>query len=121
LAWSGVPKTAKSLALTIIDPDAPSGHFVHWIVYDLSPKRRHLPTNVALDALENYAQFGINGHGNIGYTGVCPPEGEHHYRITLYALNTKIDQRHATRLQFDKAIQGHVIGTSVLVGLFRAP
>jgi phosphatidylethanolamine-binding protein (PEBP) family uncharacterized protein len=43
LAWTGVPSEARSLALVCSDPDAPSGTFHHWAVYDIPPDVRHLP------------------------------------------------------------------------------
>jgi hypothetical protein len=94
-----VPKDAKSLALTIYDPDAPTGSgWWHWIVYNI-------PTNVALipanDKRKLFASsigksfsVGRNDFGVKSYGGPCPPAGHgiHHYILTVYALSVnKID------------------------------
>ena len=43
LSWTAPPATTKSLALIVIDPDAPQGTFVHWVLYNLPPSTRELP------------------------------------------------------------------------------
>lgn len=121
LSWSGVPRETQVLALTIIDPDAPSGHFVHWIVYNLKPSRSKLPAGIATGQLDGPVRFGQNSRGEPGYTGMCPPGGVHHYRITLYALDAPINLKHATRTEFQHAIRNHVLAKAQLVGRFRHP
>jgi Raf kinase inhibitor-like YbhB/YbcL family protein len=84
LEWSNVPKDAKELALLVVDPDAPSGNFVHWTVYGIDPAATAIPQG----ALE-----GENSGGKQGYTGPCPPEGDdpHRYVFALYALENQSD------------------------------
>ena len=92
LAWSGAPEGTRSYAVTIFDPDAPTGHgWWHWLAYDLPARTRSLPedaggTNGA--ALPAGARQARNDFGSIGYGGACPPAGDkpHRYVVTVYAL-----------------------------------
>src|SRR5262249_30846631 len=72
LAWSGVPANSKSLALICDDPDAPSGTFVHWVVYAIPAGETQLPKSVPSNpTLGSGARQGKNGFGTIGYRGPC--------------------------------------------------
>ena len=84
LQWSGAPPGAKSLALVMFDPDAPSGHgWYHWLVWNLSPDR----TEFKRGSVSAAARQGRNDFGAAGYGGPCPPPGPaHRYVFTLYAL-----------------------------------
>lgn len=85
LIWTTPPASARSLAVTVFDPDAQQGQgWWHWLVSDLPPETRELKPDAALPAgALSYA----NSFGQAGYGGPCPPVGEtHHYVITLYAL-----------------------------------
>src|SRR3989442_981117 len=86
LEWEDVPAQAKSLALIVDDPDAPSGLFVHWLVIDISPGNHGLSEGTGATG----ATQGINGFGKIGYGGPCPPSGTHRYYFHLYALDTEL-------------------------------
>jgi Raf kinase inhibitor-like YbhB/YbcL family protein len=82
LQWTGaVPAGATELVLTVTDPDA--GGFVHWVLTGLAPVLRGIgPGAVPEGAIE-----AMNGKGEAGWTGPCPPQGPaHHYVFTLYAL-----------------------------------
>jgi Raf kinase inhibitor-like YbhB/YbcL family protein len=98
LKWSGAPKGTKSFALTLYDPDAPSGSgWWHWIVYDLSASTTELPAGAGATggkSLPAGAAMGPNDFGEHAYGGPCPPAGDkpHHYVFTIYALKTdKLD------------------------------
>ena len=82
LEWTGVPPEARSLALVCSDPDAPSGTFHHWAVYDIPPDVRHLPERKCAGMRE-----AVNDFGRTGYGGPCPPRGHgsHRYCFRLYA------------------------------------
>ena len=80
LRITAVPKGTKALLLIEHDPDAPSGDFTHWTVYDIPPGAR-TPTGTE----------GLNQLGKPGYAPACPPPGEkpHHYVFDLYALRAR--------------------------------
>lgn len=94
LAWSGAPPGTKSYALTIYDPDAPTGSgWWHWVVVNLPAETHALPRgagDVGGQGLPEAAQQIRTDFGTIGYGGPCPPEGDtpHRYIVTLYALDT---------------------------------
>ena len=122
LAWSAPPAATASLALTVADPDAPRGTWVHWVLYNLPAGTRALPEGLpALGQLPDGALQGRNDFGEIGYGGPCPPPGSpHHYVFTLYALDAKLNlPEGATRAQVEAAMQGHVLASGRLVGLFQ--
>jgi len=98
LEWRNVPSGAKSLALQVYDPDAPTGSgFWHWAVYNIPPTATGLPQGAgnAADRLPagafggntDFLDTGATG-GNGNYGGPCPPAGDkpHRYIFTLYAL-----------------------------------
>lgn len=94
LDWSHVPSEAKSLALTVYDPDAPTGSgWWHWNVFNLPVSLNALPANASTTegALPQGAIQNINDYGFVGFGGACPPEGDapHRYIFTLHALDTE--------------------------------
>ena len=116
LAISGVPKEAKSLALIVEDPDAPTGTFVHWIVWNIDPETLEIPEG----SVPEKSQEGLNGAGKEGYVGPCPPTGQHRYFFTLYALDTTLGLNgQAKREDLDAAMQGHITAQATLVGVYR--
>jgi len=122
LAWSGVPANSKSLALICDDPDAPSGTFVHWVVYSIPAGETQLPKSVpSTPTLANGARQGKNGFGTIGYRGPCPPKGgPHRYFFHIYALDTTIDEAAgAARSSIDRAMKGHIIGEGHVMGTYQ--
>jgi Raf kinase inhibitor-like YbhB/YbcL family protein len=103
LAWSGAPAATRSYAITLFDPDAPTGSgFWHWVAWDIPTGTTSLPTGAALPS---GAVNGTNDGGGIGYTGPCPPVGDltHHYRFTVVALDV-------ASLQLPAGIHAAVVG-----------
>ena len=123
LAWTAPPAKTARLALIVTDPDAPRGTWVHWVLYNLpAAGTRALPEGLpALDQLPDGALQGRNDFGKIGYGGPCPPPGSpHHYVFTLYALDAKLNLPvGATRAQVEAAMQGHILASGRLVGMFQ--
>jgi len=122
LAWSAPPAATVSLALIVTDPDAPRGTWVHWVLYNLPAGTRALPEGLpALGQLPDGALQGRNDFGEIGYGGPCPPPGSfHHYVFTLYALDAKLNlPAGEKRAQVEAAMQGHILATGRLIGLFQ--
>lgn len=96
LQWEGAPKDAKSFALTVYDPDAPTGSgWWHWVIFNIPPSVKKLPANAGKPesglAPKGSVQS-MTDFGQAGYGGPCPPVGDtpHRYIFTLYAL--KVDQ-----------------------------
>jgi Raf kinase inhibitor-like YbhB/YbcL family protein len=122
LAWSATPAGTVSFALIVTDPDAPGRTFVHWVLYDLPATTRSLHEGVQLlGQLADGSRQGRNDFGKIGYGGPCPPPGSpHHYVFTLYALNAELNQPvGATQAHVEAAMQGHILASGELVGLFK--
>ncbi|MCD0470734.1 YbhB/YbcL family Raf kinase inhibitor-like protein [Flavobacterium sp. JAS] len=93
LLWKNAPEGTKSFAITMYDPDAPTGSgFWHWVVFDIPANVNELVTNagtksnlIPKGAIQSITDYGIKGFG-----GPCPPVGHgfHEYIITVYALKT---------------------------------
>jgi Raf kinase inhibitor-like YbhB/YbcL family protein len=123
LRWSDIPPSTKSFALICEDPDAPSGTFTHWVLYNLPPTAVELPEGVSAEArLANGAIQGLNDFKRIGYGGPCPPPNDrsHRYFFRLYALDTELQlQAGAHREDIVLAMEGHVLATGHLMGTYR--
>jgi len=123
LEWADVPDGTQGFALICEDPDAPSGVFTHWLIYDLSAGSRELDEGVAKDAvLAMGARQGTNSFGNVGYGGACPPPGdrEHRYVFKLYALDTDLAvQPSARKDHLLAAMQNHVLAEAQLVAKYK--
>jgi hypothetical protein len=124
ISWTGVPPTAKDLALICEDPDAPHPTpIVHWIVYGIPPKTTSLESGPPMSA-ENAvgAKPGKNYQGKTGYMGPMPPlgHGVHHYHFQLFALDLPLRFTETpTREQIVKSMEKHVIGMGELVGTYE--
>jgi len=92
LQWSGAPAVTQGYALTVHDPDAPSGSgWWHWQVFDLPASTVALARNAGAASGRNLptgARQGLNDYSQAGYGGPCPPPGDrpHRYVFTLFAL-----------------------------------
>ena len=83
ISWSGVPASTQELAISLVDLDA--SDFVHWIVAGLDPAS----TGIAAGRVPTGAIQAANGFGEAKYGGPCPPDGEHKYLLTVYALGAR--------------------------------
>ena len=114
LQITGAPSEAKSLVLIADDPDAPSGLFTHWLVWNLPPQ-----TNSIAEGSAPNGVHGTNDFGKPGYKGPCPPPGTHRYSFKIFALDRELDLRSgAKRRQVDAAMKGHVIAQGELMGRY---
>jgi len=118
LSWGGVPAGAQSLALTVIDPDAPGKPFVHWLVFNLPASLSGLPEG---QGPPDGSVQGRNDFGSNRFRGPCPPPGApHHYHFKIYALDITLSlQSGASEAAFQDAIKGHVMATGETVGTFK--
>lgn len=110
---AGVPANAQSLALIMDDPDAPSGTWDHWILFNIDPGVQTINDKTA-------GTGGTNSKGELQYHGPCPPSGTHRYYFKLYALDTMLDlPAGATKQQILKAMHGHLIEEATLLGTYQ--
>jgi Raf kinase inhibitor-like YbhB/YbcL family protein len=113
LNFDHIPKEAKSLAIIVDDPDAPSGTWVHWVIWNI-PVTHHLKENDAP------GQQGMNDSGKQVYSGPCPPRGTHRYFFKVYALNCMLEiHAGSNKEDLEQAMEGHIIGFGELIGLYR--
>lgn len=125
LQWSGSPEGTKSFALIVDDPDAPDPKapkmtWVHWVLYNLPPSASGLAEAVQKSALPAGTREGLNDWKRTAYGGPCPPIGRHRYFFKLYALDTVLpDLANPTKVQLEKAMQGHVLVQAELIGTYE--
>src|SRR5579885_768885 len=117
LVWRDPPTGAIAFALIVRDPDAPSGDFIHWVVFDIPGGARELKAGVPRGGPP--AQ-GNNSFGRVGYDGPCPPPGRvHHYHFQLMALDAKLGlASSATAAEVEAQAARHRLGSSEMVGEF---
>lgn len=125
LIWTEVPEGAKSLVLIVDDPDAPDPAapkrtWVHWVLYNIPANTGGLSEGIAATELPSGTLEGLNDWQRTGYGGPCPPIGSHRYFHKLYALDTVLpDLNQPTKAKLEKAMQGHVISHSELIGRYQ--
>ena len=123
LAWSGAPKGTKSFAVSMYDPDAPTGSgWWHWWVVNIPADVTSLPkgasggTGLPAGAMQGRTDFSTNAYG-----GPCPPPGKpHHYQITVYALDVdKLDvDPNASPAVAGFNVHAHTLAKATLTGLY---
>lgn len=120
LAWTGAPANTASFALIVDDPDAPSGTFVHWVIYNIPASSKGLAQAVPPQpTFDDGTAQGKNSANHRYYDGPCPPSGTHRYFFKLYALDARLDLAPgATASELQKAMQGHLLAQGELMGTF---
>jgi phosphatidylethanolamine-binding protein (PEBP) family uncharacterized protein len=147
LSIGNIPAGAKSLAIVVDDPDelikpvataAPAtkskakhkkpttpkhpateskpdpGCFTHWVIWNIDVDGGSIPENFKND------NEGTNSAQQIGYAGLCPPTGTHHYHFKVYALDTKLNiPKSSDKAALEKVMQGHIVAWGELVGVFN--
>ncbi|MFA7115431.1 MAG: YbhB/YbcL family Raf kinase inhibitor-like protein [Candidatus Omnitrophota bacterium] len=119
LNWGDVPDGTKSFLIICNDPDAPSGNWTHWTIFNIPNVIRVLD-----EAFNSFMPMseGINDFMNIGYDGPCPPRdgGVHRYFFKIYALDTQLSLTSgATELDIINAIDGHVLDEAEIMGKYE--
>lgn len=124
LVWSGIPGAARSLALILVDPDAPDPAaprmtWVHWVLYNLPVQTTGLAEGVGSAALPPGTREGLNDWQRVGYGGPCPPIGRHRYFHRLYALDVVLpDLGRPDRHLLEQAMRDHVLAQAELLGTY---
>lgn len=123
LTWKNAPAGTKSFAVTIYDPDAPTGSgWWHWLVYDIPAETTSLTGDLKDKAPEG-AKLGRTDFGMKGFGGACPPQGDkpHHYIVTVYAL--KVDKLEvpddATAAMIGYNLNGNALGKAKLTATYK--
>jgi Raf kinase inhibitor-like YbhB/YbcL family protein len=128
LSWSGAPSGTKSFAISMYDPDAPTGSgFWHWVVFNLPAATTSLPKGagdakkklIPKGAIQSRTDFGADGYG-----GPCPPAGDkpHRYQITVFAVDVdklpdaKNHDASAALVGFD--LHFHTLAKATLTGQY---
>ena len=121
VSWENVPDGTKTLALIVDDPDAPSGRFTHWIVYNIPADRASIPEGVgAAKEIDGGGQQGTNSADQRGYYPACPQIGSRHrYVFTLYAIDYTMGLPIADRDVIDSMLVGHTIEKTVVTTYYQ--
>jgi Raf kinase inhibitor-like YbhB/YbcL family protein len=119
LMWNGVPANAKSLVLSVDDPDAPRGTWNHWYVYDIpasadrliegASNTRRLPAG-SVEAMNDFMKY--------AYGGPCPPTGRHRYVFRVRAIDKAISEKGLSRVEVERRLAGHILAEGKLVGVY---
>ena len=122
--WSNIPTNAKSIAILVIDPDAPRGIFIHWLIYNVPITISELPEAIpkSLDTKVDKVSVlqAINDFGNPGYGGPCPPVGsKHRYVFIVLALSKeRIDIRGVTARELINYLKPYIISYGYTYGTY---
>jgi len=116
LEINDIPENAKSLAFIIEDPDAPVGLWIHWMIWNIQPVELKIGENDTPQGI-----IGKNSSGNNCFDDICPPDREHRYFFKVFALDCEIDldPNIATREDFYKALEGHIVESCELMGRYK--
>jgi len=109
-----IPEGTRDLVLIVDDPDAPSGTWVHWVVFNIP-----LPAEIKEKSVPGTQ--GLNSFKRLDYGGPCPPAGSaHRYFFKLYALDQLLDLAPgASKKEVEKAMQGHILAGAELMGFYQ--
>ncbi len=125
LTWTGAPAGTKSFAVTMFDPDAPTGSgFWHWVVYNIPASTTSLPSGAGSQGgtLPAGVAQGTTDYGAPGYGGACPPPGDgpHRYIVTVHALKAAhVDiPSGATAAVVGYTLHAQTIGTASLTARY---
>jgi Raf kinase inhibitor-like YbhB/YbcL family protein len=112
LELDNIPLETRSLAVIVEDPDAPTGNWTHWLVWDITPGN-------GIEENSEAGTMGINDFRTTIYQGPCPPIGTHRYYFRVYALDKMLGLPvGSTREEMLKAMEYHIIGSGELMGLY---
>ncbi len=129
LSWSGAPAGTQSYAVTMYDPDAPSGSgWWHWTVFNIPATVHGLVADAGAAASQSVPPGAAEGRTDFGfshYGGPCPPVGDkpHHYVVTVYALKTPhlpLDP-HSSGALVGFMLHANVLATAQMIGRYGRP
>lgn len=109
LSWENSPEDTGSYAVTVYDPDAPTGSgWWHWVIFNIPAGVTSLPEGAGTQSSGLAPKASVQSRtdfGTPGYGGGCPPEGDldHRYVFTVHALDTP-------HLDLDAQASGAMVG-----------
>jgi len=120
LEWKNAPAGTKSFAIICETPDAPTGNWVQWVIYDIPAEMTNLPQSVAkTEQLDFGARQGKNEFDQVGYSGPCLPAGEHRFFFRVYALDGPTNLKAgAKKEELVEAMKGHMLAEGALMGVY---
>jgi Raf kinase inhibitor-like YbhB/YbcL family protein len=131
ISWTNVPAGTVTFLLHMHDLELSRNHTtddqLHWIVWNIPGTATGLPEGVPKGAQLANGAYQLSATGAVYRGPGAPANGpRHHYTLELFALDTKVDVQPGadafeTRTAIMKAIQGHILGKAVYMGLFRRP
>jgi Raf kinase inhibitor-like YbhB/YbcL family protein len=127
LEWTGAPSGTKSFAITMYDPDAPTGSgWWHWVIYNIPASTTSLAAGAGDASGKNLPAGAVQGNtdfGSPGYGGPCPPPGSktHHYQFTVFALKVeKLDvPAGATAAYVGFNLRANMLAKAELVAVYK--
>ena len=118
LSWTNPPAKSQTFAMIVSDPNAPSGVFYHWVLYNLPKTTKELTEG--MNKFPAGTLVGKNSFDKTSYSGPCPPKGSSHkYIFTLYALDSKLNvPAGAETTKVLEAMKSHILKTSTLTAIY---
>jgi len=113
LKWENAPTGTKSYSLSCIDPDAPSGDFIHWIIINIPASMTEIPQGGPIPGMEVENDFRKPKYG-----GPCPPSGTHRYFFKIYALNIE-KLEGISKKNFRNKFDEHLLESAEIIGLYK--
>lgn len=108
-----LPNNTQSLAMIVDDPDAPSGDWTHWLVWNIPPTNEIRENSVP-------GMEGLNDFDLPIYGGPCPASGEHRYHFRIFALNGQLSlDKNTSKKDLENAIQDKLLDSAVLIGKYQ--
>jgi Raf kinase inhibitor-like YbhB/YbcL family protein len=113
LQINNIPEGTQSLALIVEDPDAPSGTYDHWVVWNIEPTSQ-------IEEKSNPGTSGNNSAGRTGYYPPCPPSGTHRYYFHVFAVDTMLDlSQGESKTKLQQAMKGHILAKGTIMGKYQ--
>ena len=108
-----IPKKTESLAIIVDDPDAPSGTWAHWVIWNI-------PVTSIINENTKLGLQGLNDAGKHDYSGPCPPRGTHRYFFKVYALDRMLEiPESSDKTNLEQAMENHILGFGEIIALYR--
>ena len=133
LTWTSAPPNTQSFVLHMHDMDGARNRTtedqLHWLIWSIPSSTTSLPEGVSQgpDLKDGSHQTSASGNGTYRGPGAAAAGPLHHYVFEIFALDTRLDitanasDPFDTRAKVLTAMQGHVIGKAVYMGLFHRP